>query len=162
MPEEPAQSDEVVVQIIAECDDFIPSYATDGSAGLDLVSSENVTLEKGQVTLIPCGFGIALPPGYEAQIRPRSGLSTKGLVIVNSPGTVDSDYRGQVLVPMTYQGLGTSPNIFRIMKGTRIAQMVIQRVPRVRFEQVSKLPTTDRGEGGFGSTGTQPLNPKAQ
>mgnify|MGYP000014697227 CR=1 FL=1 len=130
----------------------LPSYQTDGSAGVDLFAAvkEPITLQPGERALIPTGIRIALPPGYEAQVRPRSGLAIRhGISMVNAPGTIDSDYRGEVQVILI--NLGQEP--FTIRRGERIAQMVIAPVMRVEWEVVEKLPPTARGDGGFGHTG---------
>lgn len=132
----------------------LPSYATEHSAGMDLLAAvkENVTLAPGARTLVPTGLSIALPDGYEAQIRPRSGLAFKhGISLTNSPGTIDADYRGEVGVLLI--NLGQEP--FVIERGMRIAQMVIAPYSRAQFSEVLELPSTDRGAGGFGSTGTR-------
>ena len=130
----------------------LPSYQTDGSAGVDLYAAvrEPVTLQPGERALIPTGIRIALPPGYEAQVRPRSGLAVRhGIGMVNAPGTIDSDYRGEVQVILV--NLGQEP--FTIRRGERIAQMVVAPVVRVEWERVDELPPTSRGDGGFGHTG---------
>ncbi len=134
----------------------LPSYATGGAAGLDLCAAIPIhsprTLLPGERALITTGLRIALPEGYEAQIRPRSGLAIKhGIGLVNSPGTVDSDYRGVVQVILI--NWGQEP--FTIRRGDRIAQMVIAPVTRVSLVETNSLDTTTRGEGGFGSTGVQ-------
>ena len=132
----------------------LPSYATEHSAGMDLLAAvkENVTLAPGARTLVPTGLSIALPDGYEAQIRPRSGLAFKhGISLTNTPGTIDADYRGEVGVLLI--NLGQEP--FVIERGMRIAQMVIAPYTRAQFSEVFELPSTDRGAGGFGSTGTR-------
>lgn len=131
----------------------LPSYATEHSAGLDLVAAvkEPLTLETGERCLVPTGLSIALPEGYEAQIRPRSGLALKnGVSLVNAPGTIDADYRGEVGVIVI--NFGWEP--FTIERGMRIAQMVIAPYTRAQFSEVVELPSTERGAGGFGSTGT--------
>ena len=132
----------------------LPAYETPGSAGMDLraaVAEEApVTLAPGARALIPTGLRIALEPGFEAQVRPRSGLALKhGITCLNSPGTIDSDYRGEVGVILA--NLGSEP--FVIRRGERIAQMVIARHERVQWSEVKSLDETERGEGGFGSTG---------
>lgn len=130
----------------------LPAYATSGSAGMDLMAAcrEPVTLPPGGRALVSAGIRVALPEGYEAQVRPRSGLALKhGITCPNSPGTIDSDYRGVVSVILA--NLGAEP--FVIHRGDRIAQMIIAPVTRVEWEQVESLPTTERGEGGFGHTG---------
>lgn len=132
----------------------LPAYATEHSAGLDLVAAikDPVTLETGERCLIPTGLSIALPEGYEAQIRPRSGLALKnGVSLVNAPGTIDADYRGEVGVIVINFGWEK----FTIERGMRIAQMVIAPYTRAQFSEVVELPSTDRGTGGFGSTGTR-------
>lgn len=132
----------------------LPSYATEHSAGMDLLAAVNeaVTLAPGARMLVPTGLAIALPDGYEAQIRPRSGLALKhGITLVNTPGTIDADYRGEVGVIIINHG--DAP--FVIERGMRIAQMVIAPYTRAAFSEVIELPTSARGAGGFGSTGTQ-------
>jgi dUTP pyrophosphatase len=132
----------------------LPAYATEHSAGMDLLAAvtENVVLKTGERRLIPTGLSIALPDGYEAQIRPRSGLALKnGVSLVNSPGTIDADYRGEIGVIVINHG--AEP--FTIERGMRIAQMVIAPYTRAQFSEVLELPTSDRGVGGFGSTGTR-------
>jgi len=130
----------------------IPTRATAQSAGMDLTACcDDVTIEPGARMLIPTGLSMAMPPGYEAQIRPRSGLALKhGITVLNSPGTVDADYRGPVGVILINHG--TEP--FAVKSGDRIAQMVLNKIeaPR-RVIQVPELPSTERGQGGFGSTG---------
>jgi len=131
----------------------LPSYATDGSAGLDLLAAveAEVTLAPGERRLVPTGIAIALPPGTEAQVRPRSGLALKhGITVLNSPGTIDSDYRGEVGVILV--NLGQAP--FSIPRGSRIAQMVIAPVTRAAWQEVEDLDQSARGAGGFGSTGS--------
>ncbi len=132
----------------------LPSYATEHSAGMDLLAAvtEPKTLAPGERALIPTGLCIALPDGYEAQIRPRSGLALKsGVTLVNTPGTIDADYRGEVGVILI--NLGKEP--FVVERGMRIAQMVVAPYSRAAFSEVIELPSTSRGTGGFGSTGTQ-------
>ena len=133
----------------------LPSYATDQSAGMDLRAAvpENqpYVLESGAYALIPTGFQIALPVGHEAQVRPRSGLAARhGITVLNSPGTIDSDYRGECKVLLINHG--NEP--FPIQRGERIAQLVIARHERVTWSEKDDLEVTSRGEGGFGSTGT--------
>ena len=130
----------------------VPQYATELSAGMDLQAAivADIVLEPGERRLIPTGIYIGLPPEYEAQIRPRSGLALKqGLAILNSPGTIDADYRGQVQVILA--NLGHEPVI--IERGQRIAQMVVSPVSRVTWQVQEELDETDRGTGGFGHTG---------
>lgn len=131
-----------------------PAYATPQSAGVDLKADiqEPIVLNPLQRTLVPTGLYIALPQGYEAQVRPRSGLALKhGITVLNSPGTIDADYRGQLQVILV--NLSDSP--FTIAPGERIAQMVIAKHEQVEWEQVESLEQTSRGAGGFGSTGKQ-------
>ncbi len=131
-----------------------PERATASSAGFDLRACvpEPVTLAPGARALIPTGLAIALPEGYEGQVRPRSGLAVRhGLTLVNTPGTIDADYRGEVSVILV--NLGAEP--YRVARGDRIAQLVVQRLPAVTFEEVDELPETARGAGGFGHTGTR-------
>lgn len=130
----------------------LPGYATSGSAGMDLVAAVDSpeTLAPGSRTLVPTALRMALPQGYEAQVRPRSGLAVKnGITVLNTPGTIDSDYRGEVKVCLI--NLGDEP--FVIERGSRIAQMVIQPVVQGTLTVVADLDETDRGDGGFGSTG---------
>lgn len=130
----------------------IPRYQTDGAAGMDVVAcnDEPITLWPGAVQVIPLGFAIELPEGYEAQIRPRSGLSKKGISVANSPGTIDSDYRGVNGVILRNMG-----DMMIIHKGDRIAQMVITRVAKAEIVEAEELSDTARGAGGFGSTGVR-------
>lgn len=130
----------------------IPEYATEGAAGMDVCAAVNsdVQIAPFETKLIPTGFSIELPQGYEAQIRPRSGLALKNQVgILNSPGTIDSDYRGEVKILLT--NFGKDP--FTVKRGDRIAQMIIHRYTRVEWERVDQVNTTPRGSGGFGHTG---------
>jgi dUTP pyrophosphatase len=128
----------------------LPSYATSGSAGMDLRSAENLMLKSGARALVSTGIAIALPENFEAQVRPRSGLAVKhGVTVLNAPGTIDSDYRGEIKVPLINHG----SEDFVITRGDRIAQMVVAPVSTVQLEEVKNLDTTDRGAGGFGSSG---------
>src|SRR5438128_1069868 len=128
----------------------LPSYATEGAAGLDVVAAEAVTIPPGARHAVATGFAIAIPPGYEVQVRPRSGLALKhGVTCLNTPGTIDSDYRGEVKVILA--NLGLEP--FVIARGERIAQLVPAAVQRATFVESDTLDATSRGEGGFGSTG---------
>ncbi len=130
----------------------LPSYATPGSAGCDLRAAiaESLTLLPGGRTLLPTGLAVAIPPGYEGQVRMRSGLAVRhGLTLLNGPGTIDSDYRGEIQVILA--NLGSEP--VTIARGERIAQLVIAPVTRALWRVVDELPTTDRDAGGFGSTG---------
>ena len=130
----------------------LPAYMSEGAAGMDLYANvkEEVTVEKGSIKLIPTGVRIALPEGFEAQIRPRSGLALKnGISLVNSPGTIDSDYRGEIGVIVINLG----ENDFVVKRGDRIAQMVINRYEKVEWTECADLDETERGEGGFGHYG---------
>lgn len=130
----------------------LPSYETDDAAGMDLRAavSEDLEIAPGERALVPTGLAIALPSGYEAQIRPRSGLALKqGISLVNSPGTIDADYRGEIGVIVINHGAET----FTVSRGLRIAQMVIAPVIQASWTEVSDLSETARGAGGFGSTG---------
>lgn len=131
----------------------LPSYATDGAAGLDLLAAvaTPMVIMPGARALVPTGLTIALPPGYELQVRPRSGLALKnGIVVPNSPGTIDEDYRGEVQVII----LNASTMPFTVERGMRIAQAVLAPVIRLAWTETDTLPETSRGTGGFGSTGT--------
>jgi dUTP pyrophosphatase len=131
----------------------LPEYATADSAGLDLLAAvaDDLTIQPGKRALVPTGLAIALPQGYEAQVRPRSGLALKnGITVLNSPGTVDADYRGEVGVILA--NLGEEP--FVVTRGMRIAQMVVAPVVRLAWSETAELPASARGAGGFGSTGT--------
>lgn len=130
----------------------LPHYATSGSAGLDLPAAieSPVTLAAGSYALVPCGFAIALPEGFEGQVRPRSGLASKyGVTVLNAPGTIDHDYRGEIKVLLINHG----EDHFTVTPGMRIAQLVISPVTRVELEETSTLAETVRAEGGFGHTG---------
>lgn len=128
----------------------LPAYATEGAAGMDLHSSEAATLQPLERKLVPTGLRVEIPPGFEAQVRPRSGLALKhGLAVLNSPGTIDSDYRGEIGVIVI--NLGQS--VVQLERGERLAQLVVAPVSRVRVEAVASLGETGRGAGGFGSTG---------
>ncbi len=132
----------------------LPTYQSQHAAGMDVhaavAEDEPVTLGPGEVRLIPCGFALAVPVGYEAQVRPRSGLATRhGIGMPNAPGTIDADYRGEVKVPLINHG--REP--FTVTRGMRIAQMLVLPVPRVTWQETETLPETARGDGGFGHTG---------
>ncbi len=131
----------------------LPRYMTAQSAGMDVCAAnpEDWVLGPGEIKLIPTGFAMALDEGFEAQIRPRSGLAIKhGITLINSPGTIDADYRGEVKIPLINHG--SDP--FVIRRGARIAQMVIHQVHQAQFQIVDELDATSRNQGGFGSTGT--------
>jgi dUTP pyrophosphatase len=128
----------------------LPTYATEGAAGMDVVAAETLTLEPGARCAVATGFAMAIPEGYEVQVRPRSGLALKhGITCLNTPGTIDSDYRGEVKVILV--NLGQKP--FAINRGDRIAQLVPALVQRAQFTLLDILPETARNVGGFGSTG---------
>lgn len=132
----------------------LPAYQSEHAVGMDLHAAvpadRPIVIEPGRVALIPCGFAMAVPVGFEAQIRPRSGLATKhGISMPNTPGTIDSDYRGQVMVPLINHG----DQPFEVTRGLRIAQMILKPVPRTQWVEVDQLSATPRGEGGFGHTG---------
>jgi dUTP pyrophosphatase len=129
----------------------LPTAATPGSAGYDLASAEEGELGPLERKLFRTGFSIAVPEGYECQLRPRSGLALRhGITLPNTPATIDSDYRGELMVPLV--NLGNQP--FRITRGMRIAQMIFARVERATFRPVDRLPPSTRGTGGFGSSGS--------
>ena len=128
----------------------LPSYATPGAAGMDVVAAEDLDLAPGQRHAIATGFRVAIPEGYEIQVRPRSGLAFKhGISVPNTPGTIDSDYRGEVKILLINHG----PDSFPIRRGERIAQLVPAAVTLAAFDEVGDLDDTHRGAGGFGSTG---------
>jgi dUTP pyrophosphatase len=130
----------------------LPAYATADSAGMDLTAAieRDLVIEPGRHALVPTGLAIALPAGFEAQVRPRSGLALKwGVTVLNAPGTIDADYRGEVAVILINHG----PEPFAVRRGDRIAQMIVAKVERVAWREVAALPDSTRGAGGFGSTG---------
>jgi len=142
----------VVIKIINKSDHPTPSYETDASAGMDLRANieKAVVLKPLERAIIKTGLFIALPPGFEAQVRPRSGLAAKfGISVLNAPGTIDADYRGEIGVIL----VNLSNEIFTINNGDRIAQMIIARYAHTKWEEVNVLDETKRGQGGFGSTG---------
>jgi dUTP pyrophosphatase len=143
----------VPVQIINKSPHELPAYQTEGSSGMDIRAwlKEPVTLQPMERRLMPTGLYMALPAGLEAQIRPRSGLAIKrGLTLINTPGTIDSDYRGEIMVPLV--NLSTEPQV--IADGERIAQMIVSKYETARWEPVEVLSDTARGVGGFGHSGT--------
>lgn len=141
----------ISVRVMAESGVELPAYATDGSAGVDLRAVEDVVLRPLERKLVRTGLRVEIPPGYEGQVRPRSGLALRlGLGMVNAPGTIDSDYRGEIGVILV--NLGSEE--IRLSAGERIAQMVFAPVARAEFVRVEALEPTARGGGGFGSTGT--------
>jgi dUTP pyrophosphatase len=132
----------------------LPKYETEGAAGLDLFAAtkenKKILIAPNSAEMIPTGIAISVPSGYEAQIRPRSGLAAKnGITVLNSPGTIDSDYRGEILVML----INHSKKDFEVVRGMRIAQMVISKIEQFNLISVDELNTTDRGKDGFGSTG---------
>ena len=142
-----------VVRLPHAADLPLPSYATEGAAGMDLLAAvmSPIVIPPGARMLVPTGLRIAIPPGYELQVRPRSGLALKnGIVLPNSPGTIDEDYRGELGVIV--MNAGDAP--FTVERGMRIAQAVIAPVVRAAWREVAELPDTMRGTGGFGSTGS--------
>jgi len=143
----------IAVQRLAHALDLtLPTYATEGSAGLDLLAANDqpMSLAPGGRTAVPCGIAIALPPGFEAQVRPRSGLALHhGITVLNAPGTVDSDYRGEIKAILVNHGDAA----FEISRGMKIAQLVIARHEHVELVETSELPASARGADGFGSTG---------
>ena len=153
----PAHTISVQVQKLAHGEDLpLPSYQTAHAAGMDLVAAlpadKPLSLAPGDRALIPTAIAIAMPEGYEAQVRPRSGLAIKqGITVLNAPGTIDADYRGEIQVPLINHG--REPVV--IERGMRIAQMVIAPVSRAELREVDALSATERGVGGFGSTGTK-------
>lgn len=140
------------IKVINKSGNALPRYATLQSAGLDLQANieDPITIGSLERVMVPTGLFIALPEGYEAQIRPRSGLAAKhGITVLNSPGTIDADYRGEIKVVL----VNLSTEAFTINNGERIAQMVVAKCEQAEWEQVETLDTTERGEGGFGHTG---------
>jgi dUTP diphosphatase len=143
----------IPIQRLASADLPLPEYASFAAARLDLPAAviEPVTILPGRFELIPCGFAMALPPGYEAQVRPRSGLASRhGVTVLNAPGTIDADYRGEVKVLLINHGVEP----FVIQRGMRVAQMVVGPVATVAWEEAEALPPTARAGGGFGHTGS--------
>lgn len=142
----------MIVKIINTSTNELPAYQTAGAAGLDIRANleEPIVLAPLQRTLVPTGLFLEIPEGYEVQVRPRSGLAAKhGITVINTPGTIDSDYRGEVKVPI----VNLSDESFTIAHGERIAQMIFAKYERVTFQQVEELSDTQRGTAGFGSTG---------
>ena len=148
------KGNDITVKVVNKSGNELPRYSTPDSAGMDLRASlsESVTLAPMQRALIPTGIYIALPQGYECQIRPRSGLALKhGVTVLNSPGTIDADYRGEIGVIL----VNLSDKPFVVNNGERICQMVVARYDRVAWQQVETLDETERGAGGFGHTGVE-------
>lgn len=151
---QPTEPIRVLIKRLEGCDLPLPAKSTSAAAGFDLRAcvSESLTLKPGRRVLIPTGFSIALPTGWEAQIRPRSGLAAKwGITLLNSPGTIDSDYRGELKVLVINHG----DEDFVVNRGDRVAQLLVAQVPDVSFQEADQLPDTERGEGGFGHTGSR-------
>jgi dUTP pyrophosphatase len=146
---------ELLIQVREDCQDVpLPKYMSEHASGMDLCAAvtEPVVLNPGERYLVPAGFHMALPPGCEAQVRPRSGLAIKqGITVLNAPGTIDADYRGEVKVILA--NLGAEP--FTINRGDRVAQMIIQPIVQADLQTVDELPESERGHGGFGHTGTK-------
>jgi dUTP pyrophosphatase len=154
MPHEPSEAVVRIKRLRPKTDSDIPlpCYMSDHAAGMDVAAAiENeLTLEPGRIALVPTGFALAIEPGYEIQVRPRSGLSIKhGISIPNAPGTIDADYRGELMVAL----INLSQNPYTLQRGDRIAQLVLARVYRAKLVESEKLDETGRNEGGFGSTG---------
>lgn len=149
----PSAAVPVGVTVLAGCEDLgLPEYATGGAAGVDLRAAVDgeLVVGPGERVAVPTGLTVAIPDGWEGQVRPRSGLAIRhGLTVVNAPGTVDSDYRGEIRVLLV--NLGTEP--VPIRRGDRVAQLVLAPVGRIAWQPLERLPGTDRGDGGFGSTG---------
>ena len=132
----------------------LPAYATDGAAGMDVLAAEDVTLAPGARHAVATGLALAIPPGFEIQVRPRSGLALKhGITVPNTPGTIDSDYRGELKVILINHGA----HKFEIRRGDRVAQLVLAPITQATWLEVDELDETTRGEGGFGSTGGAPV-----
>jgi dUTP pyrophosphatase len=143
-------SDVFWIRCEVDDDDLVPKYQTQGSAGCDIYANEYLMIKPGQRATVATGLKIELPSGFEAQVRPRSGLAAKyGITVLNSPGTVDEDFRGEIKVIL----LNTGDEEFIVNKGDRIAQLVFSRVFRGIFQPTNSLSSTKRGSGGFGSTG---------
>lgn len=142
--------DTIGIKMIKDTEAEFPMYQTEGSVGMDLCSMDTVTIEPLDRVKIHTGIYIELPEGYEAQIRPRSGLACKhGITVANSPGTIDNDYRGEIIVCL----INLSKESYTVNKGDRIAQMVVAKYSRVNMINIDTLTVTERGNGGFGSTG---------
>ena len=142
----------VSIKFLAQEGAIIPEYKTSGAAGADVCAflSEPVVIKSGEFAMIPTGLSFAIPEGYEIQVRPRSGLAAKnGVTVLNTPGTIDSDYRGEVKVILINHGKDS----FTVNNGDRIAQLIVAPVTQGVFEKTDELDSTERGEGGFGSTG---------
>lgn len=144
----------VKVKVINASGQELPAYATPAAAGMDLRAaiSEDIVIAPGARALIPTGLRVAIPEGYEIQLRPRSGLAIReGITLLNTPGTIDADYRGEICVIL----INLSDRPFTVRNSERICQMVLAEVPHIEWEPVDELPSTERGDGGFGHTGTK-------
>ena len=144
----------VKVKVINKSGQQLPAYATAASAGMDLRAAieNDIVIEPGVRALIPTGLRVAIPEGYEIQLRPRSGLALRdGITLLNTPGTIDADYRGEIGVIL----INLSDRPFTVRNADRICQMVLAAVPQIEWEAVDELPSTERGDGGFGHTGTK-------
>lgn len=146
-------ADEIPIDITLDPTSTMPSYAHSGDAGMDLVASEDIVLTPFKPEAVPTGIKIAIPVGYEGQVRPRSGLSLKGVTVYNAPGTIDCSYRGEVKAILMYIPPSADKPIYEIKKGDRIAQLVIAKCYRAQLNPALFLVETVRGEGGFGSSG---------
>lgn len=146
---------ELDVKIVNESKNPDPSYSTEGSAGMDIRANEAVVIMPGETQMIGTGLFIQLPIGYELQIRSRSGLGSKGIVVAQGVGTIDADYRGEIKVLLRNQNGGDVENAFKVEVGDRICQGVLNFVHRANFIKVKSLDSSDRGTGGFGSSGTK-------
>jgi dUTP pyrophosphatase len=143
----------ILITRVGASDVPLPAYATAGAAGLDLAAaiSAPLVIGTGEFRLVPCGFAVAIPEGFEAQVRPRSGLASRhGVTVLNTPGTIDSDYRGEVKVLLINHG----PAPFTVSPGMRIAQMIVAPVARVEWDEAHELPATRRSDSGFGHSGS--------
>lgn len=143
----------VKVKIINKSENPNPEYKTKGSAGADIRANENITIHQGQTKVISTGIFVEIPEGYEIQVRPRSGFAKKGVIVTNSPGTIDADYRGEIKVLLHLLDNIKGNFFFDVKEGERIAQLVLKEVPVIEWEEVEELTETERGSGGFGSTG---------
>jgi dUTP pyrophosphatase len=155
-------SPDIVPVMVKRLDHFegltLPQYATEGAAGMDVLAAEDILLAPGARHPVATGLAIAIPPGFEIQVRPRSGLALNhGITVANAPGTIDSDYRGELKVILVNLG----DRAFEVLRGDRIAQLVLAPVVRASWLKVDELDATARGEGGFGSTGTGEVMPLA-
>lgn len=138
------------IKMVADREELVPKYQTAGAAGVDLMAAESALIEPGQTVKVRTGVSLSIPPGYEGQVRPRSGLAFRyGITVLNAPGTIDSDYRGEICVLLH----NTGADLVGFSEGDRIAQLVIAPVTQAEFVEVATLSETKRGDGGFGSTG---------